>query len=164
MNKKIIIVVVVLLATVCISGCIKTPMDNINDIIPNLSQSIESGDLNYNEAVQYSNNQNYVVAEEKAQTASGNFLDAQNKILEIKKYDENINDTLYLQYIDLVQEELNLKQNATANLQLGIQAFKNGNKTLANEYISKANNIMNQAISIQNQRDNLVKNNPNKFK
>lgn len=164
MNKKIIIVVAVLLATISISGCIKTPMDNINDIMPNLSRSIESGDLNYNEAVTYSNNHNYVAAEEKAQTASSNFLDAQNKILDIKKYDENINNTLYLKYLDLIEDELNLKQNASANLQLGIQAFKSGNNTLGNEYISKANSIMSQGISIQKQRENLVTNNPNKFK
>lgn len=164
MNKKTIIVIAVLLATVSVSGCIKTPMDNINDIIPNLSQSIEYGDLNYNEAVKYSNSKNYVAAEQKVQNASTNFLDAQNKILEIEKYKENINDTVYIQYINLIEQELVLKQNATAYLQLGIQAFKNGDKKLANGYISSANSIMREAVSIQNQRENLVKNNPNKFK
>jgi len=164
MNKKIIIIIAVLLATVSVSGCIKTPMDNINDIIPGLTQSIENGDSNYNEAVKYSNNRNYNTAEEKIQIASTNFLAGQNKILDIKKYRNDINETLYIQYLDLVEEELKLKQNATANLQLGIQAFKKGNKSLGNEYVTTANSIMRKAVSIQNQRENLVKNNPSKFK
>lgn len=164
MNKKIIIIIAVLLATVSVSGCIKTPMDNINDIIPNLSQSIETGNSNFNEAVRYSNNHDYNTAEEKIQIASTSFLDAQNKIVDIRKYYNDINDTLYIQYLDLVDEELNLKQNATANLQLAIQSFKNGDKSLANGYVTTANSIMKEAIGIQNQRENLVKNNPSKFK
>ena len=164
MNKKIIIVATVLLATVFVSGCINTPLDNINDIMPTLSQNIEKGNLNFNEAVRYSNKQDYNTAEEKVQIASTSFLDAQNNLLNIRNYRNNINDTLYLQYLNLVEEELNLKQNATTNLQLSIQAFKNGDKSLANGYVSKANSLMKQAIGIQNQRENLVKNNPNKFK
>ena len=164
MNKKIIIVIIVLLATVSVSGCIKTPMDNINNIIPVLSQNIETGDTNYNEAVTYLNSHNYDLAEEKVQTSSNNFLEAKNKMLEINKYNENINNTLYLQYLSLIEEELNLKENATSNLQLAIQNFKKGNKVVANNYVSTANKLMNQGISIQNQRNNLVKNNPDKFK
>ena len=163
MNKKIIILIV-LLATVSISGCINSPIDNINNVIPSLTQSIEMGGLNFNEAVQYSNRQDYVSAEEKIQSASTNFLNAQNKILEIKGYYDGINETLYLQYLDLVEEELSLKQNATAQMQLAIQAFSDGKKVVANEYVRKSNNLMNEAIALQNQRENLVKNNPNKFK
>jgi cellobiose-specific phosphotransferase system component IIA len=163
MNKKIIVIIVVL-ATVLVSGCIKTPMDNINDLIPTLSQNIESGDANYNKAVNYSNNKKYDIAEEKIQTASNKFLDAKNNKLEINKYNDKINDTIYLEYLDLVAEELNLKKDAAAKLQLAIQEFKKGNNTTANSYISDANKIMNQGITIQKQRDTLVKNNPNKFK
>jgi len=164
MNKKIIIVIIVLLATVSISGCIKTPMDNINNIIPSLSNNIETGDINYNKAVSYLNLHKYELAEEHIQTSSNNFLEAKNKMLEINKYIENINDTLYLQYISLIEEELDLKENATSNLQLAIQKFKQGDKLAANNYVNTANKIMNQGISVQNQRNNLVKNNPEKFK
>ena len=164
MNKKIIIIIIVLLATVSISGCINSPIDNINNIVPSLTESIENGGSNFNEAVQYSNKRDYVNAEEKIQVASTSFLDGQNKILDIKRYYDDINDTVYLQYINLIEEELNLKQNATAYMQLAIQAFRNDNKVTANGYVTKANNMMREAIVIQNQRENLVKNNPNKFK
>ncbi len=164
MNKKIIIVIIVLLATVSVSGCIKTPMDNINNIVPSLNQNIEIGDANYNEAVSYLNLQKYDLAENKIQISSNNFLDAKNKILEINKYTDEINDTLYLQYLSLIEEELNLKENATSNLQLAIQKFKEGDKVSANNYVTTANKLMDQGISIQNQRNNLVKNNPDKFR
>jgi cellobiose-specific phosphotransferase system component IIA len=163
MDKKIIILIVILIAVILLSGFIKTPIEKINDVMPTLSQNIESGNSNYNKAVRYSNNHDYVVAEEKAQSASNDFLDAQNKILDIKKYHENLNDTLYLQYLDLIEEELNLKQNASTNLQLAIQAFKNGDRSSANEYVRSANKVMNKGIKIQKQRDYLVKNHPDKF-
>jgi len=163
MNKKIIIIIIAILATISISGCISSPIDNINNIVPSLTQSIEDGGLSFNEAVRYSNNRDYINAEEKIQAASTSFLDAQNKILDIKKYYGDINDTLYLQYFDLIERELNLKQNATAHMQLAIQSFKSGNRNTANEYVNKANNIMREAKLIQDQRENLVKNNPNKF-
>lgn len=164
MDKKIIIVIIVLLATVVVTGCIKTPIDNINDIIPRLSHSVESGDANFNEAVSYSNQKKYNIAEEKIQTASDNFLDAKNRKLEINKYDDNINDTLYLQYLDLIEEELNLKENAVSNLKLAIREFKKGKNLTTNIYISKANTLMSEGITVQKQRDKLVKNNPSKFK
>ncbi|RBQ22737.1 hypothetical protein ALNOE001_15780 [Candidatus Methanobinarius endosymbioticus] len=164
MRKKIIIVIIVLLATVAVSGCIKSPIDNINDIIPRLSHSIESGDANFNEAVKYSNQKKYDIAEEKIQTASGNFLDAKNKKLEINKYDNGINDTVYLHYLDLLEEELNLKENAIFNMKLAIQEFKKGNKSTGNSYITKTNTLISEGITVQNQRDDLVKNYPSKFK
>lgn len=163
MNKKVIVVIIVLIATVMVSGCIKTPMDNINDLIPSLSKDIESGNSNFNEAITHTNKHNYDIADEKIQTASNNFLSAQNNMLNIKRYSEDLNDTLYIQYLTLVEQELNLKQNATANLQLAIQEFKNGNIKSANSHVSTANNLMKQGIIIQKERDYLVKNNPSKF-
>lgn len=164
MKKKIIIIIIVLLAIVSVSGCIKTPLDNINDIIPRLSHSIESGDSNFNEAVKYSNQKKYDIAEEKIQTASDNFLDAKNKKLEINKYDTDINDTVYLKYLDLLEEEVNLKENTVNNLKSAIREFKKGNNITGNRHIIKANTLMSEGVTVQKERDELVKNNPSKFK
>lgn len=164
MNKKIIIVIIVLLATVAVSGCIKAPITNINDLIPRLSHNIESGDANFNKAISYLNQKKYNIAEEKIQTASDNFINAKNKKLEINKYDADINDTIYLQYLDLIEEEINLKEEASSNLKLAIQKFKKGDNSSANIYIIKVNKLMSEGITIQKQRDEIVRNNPTKFR
>ncbi|MCL2687190.1 MAG: hypothetical protein FWE58_01480 [Methanobrevibacter sp.] len=163
MNKKIIIISVII-ATIAISGCIKGPIDNVNDIIPKLSENIRNGNSNFNDAVNYTNNKNYVIADEKAQTALNYFTEAQNNLLDIKRHYEDINDTVYIQYMDLLREEISLKENATSQLQIAIQNFKNNNPSNGNRYVSSANNVMNQGIVIQNQREQLVLDNPDKFK
>jgi len=162
MNKKIIIICVIM-ATIAVSGCIKGPMDNINDIIPKLTENIRNGNLNFNEAVNYTNNKNYVIADEKAQTALNYFTEAQNNLLEIKNYYSDINDTTYIKYIDLLREEVHLKENATSQLQIAIQNYKNGNDGTGNSYVAAANNVMKQGVVIQNQREQLVLDNPDKF-
>lgn len=162
MNKKIIIVIV-LFATVAISGCISSSIDNINTIMPKLSQNIVDGDTNYNEAVYYANNNNYDVADQKIKKSIANFNEGQNKLISID-YMNEVNDTIYVQYFNLIKEELSFKQNSTANLQLAIEYFKSGDNETANGYVTKANSLMTQGVFLQNQRQNLVVNNPNKFK
>jgi len=161
MNNKIAIVIV-LFATVAISGCINSSLDNINIIMPKLSQNIVDGDSNYNEAVNYVNNNNYDAADQKIKKSISNFNEGQDKLLSINNINE-LNDTIYIQYFDLIKEELSLKQNAAANLQLANEYFKSGDKT-ANEYVTKANSLMTQGVFVQNQRQSLVVNNPDKFK
>ncbi len=163
MNKKNIIIIFVLLVTVSISGCINSSIDDINKIIPQLSQDIINGDNNYNDAVNYVNNRDYDTADEKTKLAITNFNNGQNKILEIDQYLENVNETIYIQYLNLVKEELSLKENATSNLQLAIQFFQAGNNETGNSYVSTANSLMDQAVIIQKERDALVQNYPAKF-
>jgi cellobiose-specific phosphotransferase system component IIA len=162
MDKKIIIVIVSLVA-IAISGCINSPIDNINLIIPKLSQNIVDGDINYNEAVKYVNARNYDAADQKVKESTMNFNEGQNKLLSIDNLNE-LNNTIHIQYINLISEELSLKQNATINLQLAIQYFKSGDNKTANEHVTKANSLMTQGVSFQNQRQSLVVNNPNIFK
>lgn len=161
MNKKIIIIV--LFATVAISGCINSPLDNINIIMPKLSQNIVDGDSNYNEAVIYTNNKNYDAADQKIKKSIASFNEGQNKLLSIDNTNE-LNDTIYIQYLNLIKEEISLKQNATADLQLAIKYFEAGDNETGNQYVTKANSLMTNGVFVQNQRQNLVINNPDKFK
>ncbi|WP_067259139.1 hypothetical protein [Methanobrevibacter cuticularis] len=161
--KKKLIILFVLLATVAVSGCINSPLDNINPTMLKLSQDLASGNTNYNDAVKYVNSHNYNTASEKIKVAVMNFNDGQNKILEINNYKDDINDTVYLEYIDLVNEELKLKQDATTNLQLAIQFFEAGDNVTANSYVRTANDFMKKGVAIQQKREILVNNHPNKF-
>lgn len=161
MNKKTIILIV-LFVTIAISGCINSPLDNINIVMSKLSQNIADGDSNYNDAVQYVNTRNYNIAEQKIKSSITNFNEGQNLLLS-SDYKNELNETIHIKYIDLIKEELSLKQNATANLQLAIQYFKSKDNKAANEYVTKANSLMIQGVYVQNQRQNLVEINPDKF-
>ena len=161
MNKKIVIIIV-LFVTVAVSGCINSPIDNINTVIAKLSQNIVGGDSNYNEAVNYVNSHNYYVADQKVKISLESFTEGQNRILSID-YVNELNDTVYIEYLNLIKEELSFKRNATVNLQLAIQYFKSGDNKTANGYVTKANSLMIQGVSVQKQRQNLVINNPDKF-
>ncbi|MCL2116685.1 MAG: hypothetical protein FWH29_10755 [Methanobrevibacter sp.] len=162
MDKKIIIATV-LFVTIAISGCITSSIENIDLTMSEISQNIVDGDRNYNEAVKYVNSRNYDAADEKIKNAITSFNEGQNKFLSIDNVNE-INETIYTQYINLIKEEISLKQNATINLQLAIQYYKSGNNETANGYVTKANSFMTQGVVIQNQRHNLAVNNPDKFK
>ena len=160
MNKKII-TVIVLFITVAICGCINSPIDDVNLLMPKISQNIEEGNNNYNDAVNFVNSRNYNAADEKAKKSTASFNEGLNKLISLKNND--LNDTLYIQYIDLLKEELTLKQDATMSLQLAIQYFKSGNNGTANQYVKQANSLMIQGVSIQTERQNLVANNPERF-
>lgn len=161
MNEKVIIAIV-LLFTVAISGCIGSPVDNINLIMPKISEDIVSGNDNYNEAVNFVNSRNYDAADQKIKKSTASFTEAQNKLLSIDSIPQ-LNDTIYVQYIELIKQELSFKLNATMDLQLAIQYFKAGNNETANEFVTKANSKMSQGVSIQKQRQALVVNYPDKF-
>jgi len=161
MNKKVLIAIV-LLFTIAISGCINSSMDNINIIMPKISEDIVNANDNYNDAVNFVNSHNYDAADSKVKKSTASYNEAQNELLSIDSIHQ-LNDTIYDQYIDLISQEISLKQNATLNLQLAIQYFKSGNNETANEFVEKANSQMTQGVSVQKQRQDLVLNYPDKF-
>jgi hypothetical protein len=161
--KKKIIILLILVTTIAISGCINSPVDNINQIMPELNKDIIDGDTSFNEVVGYVNQRDYDQANKRIRSTVNNFNEAQNKMLELKKYYKDVNDSVIVEYIDLLQEEINLKQNATYNLQSAIQLFISGDKESANSYVSVANSLMDEGMSYQEQKAQIVLNYPEKF-
>ncbi|MDR2544856.1 MAG: hypothetical protein LBD03_04830 [Methanobrevibacter sp.] len=160
--KNKIIVISVLVLVIAISGCVNSDMENINQIIPKLNDNIKNGDSNFNLAVDGLNTNKTDVAEVKVKTAIEKFNNAKTNIDEIQKNYKSLNNTKYINYIDLISEELDYKVNASLALQSAIRTPSN-NRQLFNEYVSYANSWMLKGFYTQDERNSLVLNNPNLF-
>ncbi|MGL6298314.1 MAG: hypothetical protein ACRC1M_04015 [Methanobacteriaceae archaeon] len=162
MNNKVVIVSI-LIAVVLVSGCINSEIGNLNKIINDLSNDIVNGDTNYNNAVNSLNSKDYTNAESSIFNASTSYTNSFNKVSEAIKDAEGLNNTLYLNYLNIVKEEIQLKLNATNQLQLAVQSYKNGAAESGNTYSDKASAAMTQALIKQKERAEIAKNNPDKF-
>ncbi|WP_409199639.1 hypothetical protein [Methanobrevibacter sp. DSM 116169] len=163
MNNKLIFCIV-LFGAIFVSGCINTPLDNINELMPDISNNVVDGDKYYNESVTALNSKNYAETETKANLALERFKSAKNDILEANKYYEGVNETLFIEYINILEDEVDLKINATSNLILASQKYEQGEISEGNKYSSLANSKMDSAIEFQNQRIAIVDENPELFK
>ena len=132
--------------------------------MPDISDSIVSGDSDYNTAVDLLNNKNYDESKNKAISANNNFNQSLILLLSIKDNLTSDTNDVHKKYINSVISELELKMNATDYLMEYIDYYKNYQNSTGNEYSSHANEIMKDALEFQNVRNDLVKQNPNLFK
>ncbi|MCC7554008.1 MAG: hypothetical protein KO202_05930 [Methanobacteriaceae archaeon] len=163
MNNKLVLCIV-LFGTILVSGCINSSIDNINEIMLEISNGIVEGDNYYNESVSAINSKHFDDADRKANLAIKKFTKSKKNILETNKYYEGVNQTIYIEYLNLLEDEIDLKNNASSNLLLASQEYENKDIQAGNSYSQIANSKMNEAVEIQNQRNNIVEDNPDLFK
>ena len=68
------------------------------------------------------------------------------------------------EYIDTVINELEYKLSAVDKLKEAIECFEVNSNATGTSYASEANDLIYDATTYQNQRDTIVKDNPNLFK
>ncbi len=136
----------------------------MNEAMPDISSSIVAGDSDYNSAVDLLNDKSYNEARNKAISAENNFNQSRIQLLDIKDNFTSDTNDVHKNYINTVIKELELKINATENLLESIDYYKNYQNSTGNDYSSRANELMNEALDFQNVRNNLVRENPNLFK
>ncbi len=162
--SKLIIFVAVLLVISAAIVLIDSSVDSINKTMPDISSSIVEGDADYNEAVQLVNDKYYSNSMDKAISAGNNFNDSLNKLKDIKnEYSSDIND-VQNEYIDTVIKELELKIQAVDKLKESIECFEVYSNYTGTNYASEANDLIYEATKYQDQRDTIVKENPDLFK
>ena len=162
--SKLIIFVAVLLVISAAIVLIDSSVDSINKTMPDISSSIVEGDADYNEAVQLVNDKYYSNSMDKAISAGNNFNDSLKKLKDIKnEYSSDIND-VQNEYIDTVIKELELKIQAVDKLKESIECFEVYSNYTGTNYASEANDLIYEATKYQDQRDTIVKENPDLFK
>ena len=164
MRRDIILIVLILIAVVSISGCINSSMDNINNRMKDLNTDISEGDTDYNSAINSINNRDFASGNNNIQIAKDKFNDAETQLSEIEKYESSLNESTYKDYIDLIKEEVSLKKQASDELYLAMQYYINNDSVSGNSYARSANSLMDQAVILQNERNNLVAENSELFK
>ena len=164
MKRDIILIALLLIAAVAVSGCINSPIDNVNDRLKTINTDITEGDTDYNAALNAISSSDFNTANSNIQTARDKFADAQDKINEIENYESNLNETVYTDYLSVVKEEISLKKEASDGLYLAVQYYISGDSSSGNSYTNAANNVMSQAVTLQKQRNSIVEENPDLFK
>lgn len=137
---------------------------SVNAVMPDISDSIASGDSDYNQAVDLLNSKNYDEANNKAISAKNNFNQSIIMLESIKDNLTSANNDVHKNYVNAILSELELKIDATDNLLEAIACYKNYQNGTGNSYSYEANELMNEALDFQNVRNDLVKDNPDLFK
>jgi hypothetical protein len=162
--SKLIIFIVVLVLISAAIVLIDSSVDSINKTMPEISDPIVEGDSDYNEAVQLVNDKSFDESMNKAISAGNNYNDSLKKLRDIQnEYSADIND-VQDDYINTVIEELELKIKAVDKLKESIDCFKVYSNYTGTNYASEANDLIYDAVNYQNERDTIVKDNPNLFK
>lgn len=162
--SKLIVFVLALLIISAAVIFIDSSVDNINKTMPEISDLIVNGDKDYNEAVQLLNDRDFYNAMAKAESAGNNYENSLSKLQDIKnEFSDDIND-IQKEYIDTVINELNLKIQAVDKLKLSIENLQVYSNYTGSTYGSEANDLIYEAVQYQNERDSIVKDNPNLFK
>ena len=164
MKKEIVLIVLILIAVVSISGCINSPIDNINNRMKDINTDITEGDNDYNTAMSAINSRDFESGNSNIQIAKEKFEDAESKLSEIEEYEEDLNESVYKEYLDLIKEEVSLKKQASDELYLSIKYYENSDSYSGNSYDNSANTLMKQAVILQDERNQIVENNTQLFK
>nr|WP_319374758.1 hypothetical protein [uncultured Methanobacterium sp.] len=162
--RKIILIFVLVILTVSLSGCLGTQVTQIEQLTGNINDHITSGDSYFNKAATNTNNYQYETAQLMADNASSEFNLAKTSTQEALIYAKNLQDQIYINYMQITLQELEAKINATNELKVAIPLFSRNDTKTGNAHVDTANQYMDTSLECQKQRDDLVQQNPTKFK
>jgi len=163
MDNKIIILGLVTLI-IFLSGCIQSNVSNIDGLSPSINTHLKNGDQYFNNASYDTNKFSYTMALSNCNNATAEYNQARSLASEGLTYANNSNNTVYSTYMQLVLDEIDSKINATNELRIAIPSLENNDTVNANLHIGNANTFMSKATDFYNQRADIVKQNPTKFK
>ncbi len=161
--SKLIVFIAVLIIVSLAIVTIDSSMDNINKSMPEISDGIVQGDKDYNESVNLLNNKHYDDSMKKAESAGDNYNDSLKKLIDVRdKFHDDLKD-IHRDYLDTTIEELQLKLDAVDELKESISYLKMYYNYTGSTHASEANDIIYDAIKYQNERNQIVKDNPKLF-
>lgn len=161
---KVIIFILILILISAVIVFIDSSIDNMNKTMPDISDGIVNGDNDYNEAVDLVNNKNFAESMNKADSAEDNYNKSLDKLKLIKNnFSSDVSD-VHKSYINTVIDEVELKIKAVGKLKDSIECFESNYNYTGTNYASEANDYIYNALQYQNERNSLVKDNPNLFK
>ncbi len=162
--KNKIVILVVMTIVIFLSGCIQSNTSQIDALSSTINSHIKNGDQYYNSSGKAVNQFQYSTALSYCNNASSEFNLAQKSAKQGLTYAENSNDTVYINYMQDVVNELDAKINATEELKTAISYLQDNDTVNANIHIGNTNDLMNNAVQFNNLRLQILKDNPTKFK
>ncbi len=163
MKTKILPFVLIILI-VGLSGCIQSDIGKINGFSSTINDHLKKGDNYYNSAAQDINKFSFDSALTNCNNAVSEFSSAKSSAEEGFKYAQNTKDTVFIQYMEYNLAEIDNRLNATSELKEAIPYLQQKNNSTGNPHITSANQFMDKSMEYKTKKDNLVKQNPSKFK
>ncbi|MEN6291597.1 MAG: hypothetical protein ABFD07_06220 [Methanobacterium sp.] len=166
MKNKILplLLVIFMMAIVAISGCIQSDASGINGLSSTISNHIKNGDSYYNTAVTNANKYSLDNAISNADSSLSEFNSAKTSAKNALSYAQNSKDSVFTQYMQNLMVQIDARINATSELQQAVTYFKQKDSTNGNSHVTLANSYMDRSIQYETANNNLVKQNPSKFK
>lgn len=131
--------------------------------MPAISDGIVQGDKDYNESVELLNERSFDEANQKAISAGDNYNNSLKKLEKIRdKYNKDLHE-VHKDYIDTTIDELNLKLKAVDELKEAIYYLRMYYNYTGSTHGTEANDIMQDAVNYQNERNEIVLENPKLF-
>ena len=161
-NKFIILVFMTLI--IFFSGCIQSDSSKIDGVSTSINSHLQKGDEYFNTAGSDANKFLYDMALKNCDNATGEFNQARSFAAEGYTYAKNSNDTVYINYMQYVLDEIDAKLNATNELKTAIPYLQNNDTVNANDHVGNANQFMDIATQFNAKREEIIKQNPSKFK
>lgn len=147
-----------------ICGCTQSEITQIDQLVPQINSHLQKGDEYYNQSAVDLNTLKTNSSLDKSNNAFSEYNSARSLTSQALSYAQSSQDEVYIQYLQLVLSEIDAKLNATSELRTAGQLFLGGDNETANENLRSANNMMLDAQEFQKQKEQLVKENPSKFK
>ena len=164
--KVKIIILIIIISIIAISGCINGSynINKINQLSPSISEHIHNGDESYNKSATYLNSKNSENSINESENAMNEYNAARTLASESLKYAENEKEDTYINYIKLVILEIDSKLNATTELQEAAKLFRTNKIYYGNQKLKLANEYMQNSKNYNKQKNEIIKQNQNKFK
>lgn len=162
--RKIIMILALVTLTISLSGCLGSQVGQIDQLSDTINNHLSSGDDYFNQAANSTNRYQYDAAQEQCNNASYQFNLAKTSAQEASIYAKNIQDQVYITYLELTILQIDAKLNATNELKVAIPLFMRNDTKTGNTHVDAANQFMSNSVDYQQQKEDLVQQNPTKFK
>jgi hypothetical protein len=161
---KRILIIALILGTVFLSGCVQSDISTINDMSLSINNHLAKGDEYYNQSANNANKMILSQALADSENANDEYSLAQTSAQTALNSAKNANDGIFIDYIQNAVLEIQAKINATSELKTAIILLQNNQTASANEHLTSANDFMNKSMQYRKNREDIVNQNPSKFK
>jgi hypothetical protein len=129
-----------------------------------INNHLKKGDEYYNQSASNTNKMLLSQALTDSKNANDEYSLAQTSAQTALNSAKNSNDGIFIDYVQNALLEIQAKLNATSELKTAITLLQNNQTTSANEHLGAANDFMTKSLQYKKNREDIVNQNPSKFK
>jgi hypothetical protein len=164
MNKKVIISCIIILLLIILGLFYIAGIEKADADIPSINSNLAKANSNYDEIISSLNNENYHDASKIINETLDYYNSAKYSSQRAMNKTIKENDTVQTQYLNYTICEIDLKIEAIGEIQKGIDIINPDDLSLSMNYFDKSNQLMQNSTRYTEERNNLEKQYPDKFK